>query len=178
MAAGTLEQHIHGAADTAAIERRLIAIDGVLQALQAVRFHVVRHLIVHVGAGCAGPRRIFERECTGIADFADQAERGSEVRFGFAGKADDEIGGERQIWPRVAQALDDCKVIGAAVTAVHGREHAVGAGLHRQMQLRHQLRQIAMGGDEIVVHVARMAGRVTQPVDARQFGDPFEQPRQ
>ena len=65
-------------------------------------------------------------------------------RFGFAGKADDEIGRQREIGPRIAQAVDDVEIIGARVPAVHGRENAVGARLHRQMQLRHELRQIAM----------------------------------
>ena len=82
------------------------------------------------------------------------------------GKADDEIGGERKIGPRRAQPRDDVEIIGARVAAVHGSENAVGARLHRQMQLRHQLRQIAMRRDQIVVHVARMAGGVAQPLDA------------
>ena len=33
-----------------------------------------------------------------------------------------------------------------------------------------------MRGDQVVVHVARMAGRVAQPVDAGDFGEPEEQP--
>src|ERR1700682_630117 len=130
MTAGTLEQHIHRAARTAAIERRLIAIDGVLQALQALGFYVFRYLIGHVGAGRAWPRRIFEGERAGITDFANQVERGGKIAFALAGKADDEIGGKRQIRPRVAQAIDDFKVIAAAGTAVHGDEHALAAGLY------------------------------------------------
>ncbi len=42
MAARSFEQHVERAMQTAAIERRLIAVDGVLQAVQALRFHVFR----------------------------------------------------------------------------------------------------------------------------------------
>ena len=55
------------------------------------------------------------------------------------------------------------------VLAVHRRQHAVGAGLHRQMQERHQLRHVGVRGDQVVVHVARMRGGVAdaqQAIDA------------
>ena len=70
---------------------------------------------------------------------------------------------------------DDREIVGARVAAVHGGEDAVGARLHRQMQLRHQRRQIAMRGDQIVVHVARMARGVAQPLDAGELRETFEQ---
>ena len=63
----------------------------------------------------------------------------------------------------------DAQIVRARVAAVHGSEDAVRARLHRQMQMRHQRRQVAMRRDQIVVHVARMAGRVAQPLDARGF---------
>ena len=68
------------------------------------------------------------------------------------------------------------QIVGAGVAAVHRLEDAVGAGLHRQMQLRHQRRQVAVRGDEIVVHVARMAGAVAQPRDAGNVREPLHQP--
>ena len=85
---------------------------------------------------------------------------------------------QRQVGPRFTQARDHVEVIGAGVAAVHGREDAVGARLHRQMQLRHQRRQIAMRRDQVVAHVERMAGRIAQPLDAADLREPFEQPRQ
>jgi len=45
---------------------------------------------------------------------------------------------------RVAQSLDETEIIGPRMAAVHGGKNSVRTGLHRQMQLRHQLRQIAM----------------------------------
>src|SRR5580698_4655585 len=55
-AASALEQHVEGAAETGAIERRLIALDGVLQLLQALRLGFFVDLIGHRCARCAGPR--------------------------------------------------------------------------------------------------------------------------
>ena len=54
----------------------------------------------------------------------------------------------------------------AAVLAVHRRQDPVRAGLHRQMQVGHQLGDIAVGCDQVVVHVARMAGGVADALDA------------
>ncbi len=66
----------------------------------------------------------------------------------------------------------------AAVAAVHRLEDAIRARLHRQMQIRHELRHLAMGADEIVFHVARMRGRVTEAGHAIDLGQSADQPRQ
>ena len=66
----------------------------------------------------------------------------------------------------------------AAVPAVHRLEDAVGARLHRQVQVRHELRHLAMGGDQIVVHVARMGGGVADARQALDLGQRPDQPRQ
>lgn len=48
------------------------------------------------------------------------------------------------------------------MTAVHGLENTIRPSLNRQMQIRHQLSQIAVCSNQSIIHVARMAGRVTQ----------------
>ena len=63
-------------------------------------------------------------------------------------------------------ALDQAAILVARVLAVHHVENAVGAGLHRQVQVGHHRRQIAVSCDQRVVHVARMAGGVAQARDA------------
>ena len=60
------------------------------------------------------------------------------------------------------------QIIVGGVLAVHRRQHRIRARLHRQMQKRHQLFDLAMGRDQIVVHVAGMAGGVA---DARHILD-------
>ena len=177
IAAGLLEQHVERLPDAGAVEGCQLAIDQLLQFAQAFGLHVFRNLIVHVGGRRAGARRILERERAGEADLVDQLHGVAEIRVGFAGEADDEIGGEGELGLRFAQAIDDAQIIVAGVVAVHRVEDAVGARLHRQMQLRHQFGQVAMRGDQAVVDVARMARGVAQPVDAGDFRKPLEQSR-
>ncbi len=52
------------------------------------------------------------------------------------------------------------------VAALHRRQHAVGTRLHRQMQMRHQLGQLAVALDQPLRHLARMAGGVADALDA------------
>ncbi len=68
--------------------------------------------------------------------------------------------------------------LGGGMAAVHRRQHPVGARLHRQVQVGHQRRQLAMRGDQLVVHVARMAGGVAQPQQAGDLRQFAQQPRQ
>ena len=70
------------------------------------------------------------------------------------------------------------EIVGGGVAAVHRLEDAVGAGLHRQMQVGHQLPEIAMRGDQFVVHVAGVAGGVAQARDAGDVCKPMQQPSQ
>ena len=75
-----------------------------------------------------------------------------------------------------ANAVDQAKIVVAGMLTVHRLEHAVGTRLHRQMQIGHQHIEITVRGNQFVVHVARMAGRVAQPCDARNFGESEQQP--
>ena len=52
------------------------------------------------------------------------------------------------------------------MAAVHGLEDPVRPGLHRQVKVGHELGQVGMGGDQVVVHVPGMAGGVADPVQA------------
>jgi hypothetical protein len=107
-----------------------------------------------------------------VAHRADQLHRRLEIRLALAGKADDEIAREQQVGAGRAQAFDQRKVLIGRVFAVHRLEDAVRARLHRQVQIGHQLRLLAMRGDQVVGHVVGVRGRVAdagEPVDARQF---------
>ena len=153
----------------------LVAVDRRLQAVQPLGFHLLGNLVRQFGRRRSRPGRIFEREGAGVADLVDQRERRSKIVLALAGEADDEIGGERHVRPRGAHARDGVEIVGARVAAVHGGEDAVGAGLHRKVQIGHQARQVAMRRDQALLHVAGMAGGVAQPRDARHFGDAREQ---
>ena len=67
------------------------------------------------------------------------------------------------------------EIVGPAVAPVHRREDAVRSRLHGEVQVGHQRVEVAMRSDQIVVHVVGMAGRVAQPVDAGDLGQPKQQ---
>ena len=170
MPARLFEQHRQYAADAGLVEVALLLCQQRCKAASRSAFTCSGDLVRGRAAGVPGPRRIFEGEGLREADLADQIERRLEIRVALAGIADDEIGRKREIGPRRAQPLDDAPIVVGGVPPVHRREHAVRPALHRQMQERHQLRHLAMRGDQLVIDVARMRGRVADPLEARQFG--------
>ena len=70
-------------------------------------------LLGGVGRGRSGARRIFEGESGGEADFAHQIERRLEIGFALAGKADDEVGGERDVGARAPHPGDGFQIFRA-----------------------------------------------------------------
>ena len=94
------------------------------------------------------PRAVLEREGARETDVRDKPHRVLELALRLAREADDEVGREGDVGPRPAHAIDQAAVFVAGMPAVHGREHAVRARLHRQVQVGHQRRQVAMGRDQ------------------------------
>ena len=170
MPARLLQQHVERRAEAARVERRPISLDRRLQPREALVLDVFRNPPVHRRAGRARARRIFERESARIADFVDDRQRLPEIHLGLPREADDEIRGERHVGARFAHALDDAQIIRALVPAIHRRQHAVGTRLHRQMQIGHELWQVAVRGNQARVDVARMAGGVTHARNPGQLG--------
>ena len=64
-----------------------------------------------------------------------------------------------------AHLVQICEIGFGRVAAVHRLEDAVAARLHRQVQIGHQLVDLAMGGNQLVGHVGRVAGRVADPLE-------------
>ena len=89
-----------------------------------------------------------------------------EILLRLARKAHDDICGKREVGARGAELFHDPVIVGHRVPAVHRLEHVVGPGLERQMQIRHELRQIAMGRDQGAGHLVRVARRKPQALDA------------
>jgi hypothetical protein len=122
-------------------------------------------LAVHGGGGGARAGAVFEREGGSVADLADDVEGGLEVFVGLAGEADDEVAAERYVRAGGADLVEDAEVIGRCVVTVHRLEDAVRPGLHGEVQVGHELRNIAVRGDEVVGHVDGVAGRVADPLE-------------
>src|SRR5262245_37098087 len=89
------EQDRQGAANAGGIERRLLTLEQILQAQQAVDLDVFLHLVAQRGRGRARTRAKFEGVRLGKADTLNEGEGGSKIGLGLAGKTDDDIGGER-----------------------------------------------------------------------------------
>src|SRR5690606_35633926 len=178
LAPGLLDQQVDRPADEPGGEGPLLFAKQRLEALQSLVLDGIRYLQRHFGAGRSRPRRIFEREGLGVAYLAHDLQRLLEILLRLARKADDEIARHCDVGPGGADLLDAAQIVRRRVPPVHGLEHAIGAGLHRQVQIRHELRQVAMGGDQVVVHVARMARRVAQAIKPRNLCQPEKKPAQ
>ncbi len=175
MAARLLEQHRQDLADAGAVESRAAA-HAAGPASRCSRSSLTSSgTCPAIGCRRAGTRAVLERERAGEADLAHQLQRRLEIGFALAGEADDEIRRQRQVGPRGAQPRDDAMVVGGTVAAIHRGKDAVGAGLHRQVQERHQLRFPAVRRDQRVVDVARVRGRVAQPIEPVDRSEPGDQ---
>eukprot|EP01136_Pigoraptor_vietnamica_P011775 Opistho-1_new@51011 len=119
----------------------------------------------------AGAGRILEAVGLPEPHRADQIQRIGEIGITLTGEAHDEIGTQQDVGPRRPDALDHAEIGIPSVLAVHRLQYPVRPRLHRQMQIGHQLRLVAMRGDQVVFHVVGVARRVAdalQPVDPRQ----------
>ena len=178
LAAGLGEQHRDGRADLGDVEVARLLAEQRLQGGKPRGLHRLGHLVGHRRARRAGPAAVLEGEGRGEAHLVDQPHGVVEVGVALSREADDEVGGQRKVGAHVPQAIDQAEEEIASVPAVHRLEDAVGARLHRQVQVRHELRHRAVGGDQIVVHVARMGGRVADARHAIDLGQGMDQSRQ
>ncbi len=85
------------------------------------------------------------------------------ILFRFRGEPGDDVRGKGDVRNQLANLCDPLHVVFHRIGAVHQLQHAVGAGLHRQMDvvadvppLRHRL-------DQLVRHVLRMRCRIADP---------------
>ena len=135
LARGPVHQHALQRADHLAADALGVVGDALLQALQARLLDLRRHVVGQLGGGGARARAVDEAEGVVEADLVDQAHGVLEVLVGLAGEADDEIRGQADVRARLAQAPDLALVLPGGVAALHQGEDAVGAALHRQVQV-------------------------------------------
>src|SRR5690606_33691741 len=93
-------------------------------------------------------------------------------------KADNEIAGKGELWLSRAQLLDDPQIESAVMLAVHRRQNAVGTGLHREVQVGHQLVEVTVGGNQLLVHVPGVGGGVAQALQPIDFCEPPQEASQ
>ena len=121
-----------------AVEGVLLVAQQGLQRLQPGVLHRLRHLARRAGGRRAGAGGVLEAVGHGEADLVDQRHGGGEIGLGLAGMADDEVGGQGESGPRLPQPVHHAAEVVRGMAAVHRRQHAVRARLHRQVQVGHQ----------------------------------------
>src|SRR3990167_3580767 len=149
--------------------------DALLQDRQALLLQFFRGVVAQVRCRGAGARAVDEGIGEVEADLLDQFHGLLEIFLGFAGEADDEVRADQDVRHRRAQLADARLVLERGVVALHGRKDAIGARLHRQMQVFHQLGDLGMGLDQRVGEFQRMAGGVADAVDTVDDGYGVEQ---
>lgn len=122
-------------------------------------FHLFRNVIgvEFVGFG-SGTWAVLEDKAVLEAAFADEFHAFLESVFGFAAEADDEVTGDSAAWNRFANAVKHLTVVFDGIAPFHSFEDFVAPGLHRNMQITGDFREVADRLEEVVGHVSRIVG--------------------
>jgi hypothetical protein len=116
-----------------------------LQDFQPLLLHVVGHFVRQRGGGRPGTPAVEEAERLVETDVRDQLERLLEIGFRLAGETDDEVRRQADVGLTARSRRIFCFVLEARVAALHEREDAVQAALHRQVQVVRELRHVGIG---------------------------------
>ena len=135
--------------------------------VEALLDHLARRRVVDLRGRRSGALGVDERERRREAHLAHERQRVLEVLLGLAGKAHDDVGRECDAGHGVLDAARKREEVLAGVAAVHGLEHARGAALHGQVQLRHDGLGLGHRRDGLVGEVLGMRARESDALDAR-----------
>ena len=174
----TFDQHALHGADHAPADRARLFVQLRLQPLEACLLLGVRDVVGQRGGWRAGTLAVDETEALVETHLAHEGERALEIFFRLAGEADDEVGRQADVGSDFAQLAQFLLVLEHRVAALHQREHAVRAALHRQVQEIRELRHVAIRIDQAVAELDRMRGREADALDARNCRDEVDQRRE
>ena len=107
---GAFDQHLLDETDALLVPFARDPLDDFDQALDAVALDLVGNLALHRGRLRACAWRVDEREGAVVAHLLDHLEGLTEVLFRLAGKADDDVGGQREIGDGGAHLLDEAQI--------------------------------------------------------------------
>ena len=71
------------------------------------------------------------------------------VFVGFAGEADDDVGGDGEVGPGFAHGVAEAQVFFVFVGAAHEAEDAVAAALHGEVDVAAEFGEVGVGFDEV-----------------------------
>jgi len=92
-----------------------------------------------------------------------------EIFIGFGGEADDHIPCDLAVREILADSTYEIAVLFDGVSAVHGFEHAVGAGLGGDMEVPADARTIADDFEDVVTEVTGETGNEAESFDCGDF---------
>ena len=117
----------------------------------------------HAGGGGIGPFAIGKDVQERDLRFGDEGEGIAEQVFGFGREAGDQVGADGDAGPQAAGAGDDIERILAQMPALHALEDEVRAGLHGEVQMRHQAWLFGDQAPEVVVDLVRVERGEAEP---------------
>ena len=122
--------------DLSVVEVLAQAAADLADAVGALADHGAMDLPLHQRGRGAGPVRIRKHVEVRQRRPFEIPRKLSEVLIGFSGKADDDVGTDRDVWNLRANAIDERRVLIDRVRPAHGRQNAVARVLQRQMKVR------------------------------------------
>src|SRR5690554_1925275 len=155
-----------------------ILVQAILQNTQPLLLHLHRRIVRQIRRRSTRAGAVDEAEGHIKADVVDQLHGVLEILIGFTREADDEIRGEADVRADLAQAAQLGFVLQRRVAALHGCQNAVGAALHRQVQVADQLRNPLIDLDLSIAELYRVRGCVADAIDTVDGGNHFDQLRQ
>ena len=160
---------------------KTLLVQAVLQRVEAFFFALFWRVVNQIGRRRARALAIYKGVREVETDVLDQLHGLFEVFLGFTGEADDKVRADANARHRRAQFAQLGLVLQRRMVALHRRENAVRARLHRQVQVFYQLRHVGVGLDQAVRELQRVRGGVANaldPVDGRYHANQFGEVRQ
>ena len=124
------------------------------------------HRVGQLGRRRAGTGRENKGEQRVKAHLFHQRHRLHGLGLRFAGEADDHVAGEHQLRHHPPGVGDQLQILFHIIGAVHGAEHPVAAGLHRQVQLPGHMAAGSHHVEQLVAGVLRLGGHKADKVVA------------
>src|SRR5690554_7768843 len=171
----TRHQNPLGGTDHLAADIHHILVQAILQNTQPLLLHLHRRIVRQIRRRSTRAGAVDEAEGHIIADVVDQLHSVLEILIGFTREADNEVRREADVRADLAQAAQLGSVLQRRVAALHGCQDAVGAALHRQVQVADQLRNPLVDLDQGVAEFHWVGGGVADAVDAVDGGNHFDQ---
>jgi len=145
---------------------------------QALDLYLFRDGVFHVDGGGVRTTRILEAINRVVAYFFEQCDGVFEVAIGLARKADDDVGGQRDVTLGRLGPGNALEVPVAGVFTLHGLEYGGAAGLDGEMDVVAEGRNGVDDVDDIAGEIAGMRGGKADALDAVDLTDRGEKLRE